>query len=128
MKDPPRGLTRRRRRMLQAWVFRFSVLERAPGALAVVAGGQVGHHTAGSVHVPAPEERTLEVGAVRLEHAEDQAVHAVQNPQLEDVGAQEAPDRPAEDLREAGLAALFPVLGRAPEAVLLDAPGVLVER
>ena len=55
--------------------------------------GQVGLAAAGGVDVPAPEERPLEVGAVGLEHAEDEAVHAVQDAELEDVGAEEAPDR-----------------------------------
>src|SRR5215203_65650 len=61
--------------------------EAAPGLLAVVEDGQVGHAAAGGVDVPAPEEGPLEVGAVRLQHAEDQAVHAVEDAELEDVGA-----------------------------------------
>ena len=78
--------------------------------------GRLGHAAAGGVDVPAPEEGPLEVGAVRLEHAEDQAVHAVEDAELEDVGAEEAPDGAAEDLGEAGRAASRASAGRRPRS------------
>src|SRR4051812_25106949 len=61
-------------------------LQGAPGVLALVELGQGRHAAAGGVDLPAPEERPLQVGAVGLEHAEDQPVHAVQDAELEDVG------------------------------------------
>src|SRR5207237_5349991 len=99
-----------------------------PGGLVLVEDRQRGLAAAGGVDVPAPEERPLEIGAVGLEEAEDEAVQAVEDAELEDVGAQEAPERAAEDLLEAGLLAVLPVLRRSPEAVLLDPPDVFVQR
>src|SRR6185295_7716580 len=98
------------------------LLEAAPGLFAVVEDGQRRHAAAGGVDVPAPEQRPLQVGAVGLQQAEDQAVHAVEDAELEDVGAEEAPDGAAEDLHEAGPPPVLPVLGGSPEAVLFDAP------
>src|SRR5918999_1462141 len=111
----------RRRRFLR-------LFEPAPGLLALIEDRQRGHAAAGGVDVPPPEQRPFEIGAVGLQHAEDQAVHAVEDAELEDVGAEEAPDGTTEDLDGTGLPALFPVLRRAPEAVLLDPPHVLVQR
>src|SRR5690349_2434248 len=104
------------------------LIQPAPGGFVVVEDGEVGLAAPGGVDVPAPEEGPFQIGAVGLEHAEDEAVHAVQNAQLEDVGAEETPDRAAEDLGVAGLLLLLPVLGGTPEAVFLDPFDVLVER
>src|SRR6185295_11171172 len=82
MKDPPAchyaggvrkvtGCPLLRRRGL------LRLLQAAPGLLVVVEDRQRGHAAAGGVDVPAPEERPFQVGAVGLQHAEDQAVHAV---------------------------------------------------
>src|SRR4051794_241585 len=67
------------------------LLQAAPGGLVLVEDGKVGHLATGGVDMPAPEESPLQVGAVGLEQAEDEAVHAVQDAELEDVGADETP-------------------------------------
>src|ERR1700724_2059301 len=107
---------------------RRRVLEAAPDGLVLVEDRQRRQAAARGVGVPAPEQRPLAIGAVALQHAEDQPVHAVEDAELEDVGAQEAPDGAAENLLGAGPLALLPLLRGAPEAVLLDPPEVLVQR
>src|SRR5689334_12793510 len=61
--------------------------DAAPGGRVLVEDGEDRLAATLGVDVPAPEEGPLEVAAEGLEHAEDEAVHAVQDAELEDVGA-----------------------------------------
>src|ERR1700724_3463740 len=70
---------------------RRRVLEAAPDGLVLVEDRQRRQAAARGVGVPAPEQGPFAVGAERLQHAEHLAVHAVEDAELEEIGAEEAP-------------------------------------
>jgi 4-amino-4-deoxy-L-arabinose transferase-like glycosyltransferase len=104
-----------------------SALGPLPGRRRVVEGGQADLLAALGADAVLPQPRVLQEDAECLQAAEHEAVHPIEQAELQEVGAEEPPPGAEDELGQAGAPAVAEGLRRAPFGVVEELREILVE-